>query len=110
MEYRKITSNEDWRELWVGKFAAEMKNRCLPEQDTEPYLDILTRYLTANTGNPREISVEKMKQFIKSHKRTAIPPLMLFYEAIARSEKHCAALAASDKKQRNVKKHKKTSP
>jgi hypothetical protein len=110
MEYRKITHNDDWRELWLGKFSAEMKNRCLPEPDAKAHFTILSQYLTANTGNPREISVEKMKQFVKCHKAAAIPPLMLFYDAIAHSEKHCAALAASEIKQRKAKKSKKTSP
>jgi hypothetical protein len=109
MEYRKITSNEDWRELWLGKFSVEMKNRCLPEQDVKSHLTLLSQYLTANTGNPREISVEKMKLFVKSHKGAAIPPLMLFYDAIAHSEKHCAVLAAPAIKQRKAKKKKKTS-
>ena len=108
MEYRKITSDEDWRELWLDKFSAEMKNRCFSEQDAKSNFTILSQYLTANTGNPREIAVEKMKQFVKRHKGFAIPPLMLFYDAIAHSEKHCAALAAPEIKQRKVKKNKKT--
>lgn len=109
MEYRKITSDEDWRELWLGKFSAEMKNRSFSEQDAKFYFAILSQYLTANTGNPREIDVEKMIQFVKHHKEDAIPPLMLFYDAIAHSEKHCAALAAPEIKQRKIKKSKKTS-
>jgi hypothetical protein len=109
MEYRKITSDEDWRELWLGKFSAEMKNRCFSEQDEKSNFVILSQYLTANTGNPREIAVEKMIQFVKHQKGAAIPPLMLFYDAIAHSEKHCAALAAPEIKQRKVKKNKKTS-
>jgi hypothetical protein len=108
MEYRKITSNEDWRELWLGKFSAEMKNRCIPEQDEKSHVAILNLYLTANTGNPREISIEKMKQFVKTQKGAAIPALMLFYDAIAHSEKHSAALAAPAIKQRKAKKNKKT--
>jgi hypothetical protein len=109
MEYRKITSDVDWRELWTSKFSAEMKNRGFSEQDAKSHFAIISQYLTANKGNPREIGVEKMIRFAKRHKGAAIPPLMLFYDAIAHSEKHCAALAAPEIIQRKAKKNKKTS-
>ncbi|HUI92000.1 MAG TPA: hypothetical protein VLX68_07125 [Chitinivibrionales bacterium] len=94
MEYRKITSNEEWRELWLGKFSTEMKNRGFTDEDTKKFVAVLTKYLTDNPGNPREIDIKKMKRFVKGHKSSAIPPLVLFYDAIARSEKHCEVLAA----------------
>jgi uncharacterized protein YdaU (DUF1376 family) len=92
MEYRKITSANDWRELWLGKFLAELKNRNLSPEETAAYRTVLSDYLTAYEGNPREIDVKKMRQFVVKRKKAVIAPLVVFYESVARSEKHVELL------------------
>jgi hypothetical protein len=94
MEYRKITSNEDWRDLWFTKFVAELETRDLLKDDVAFYGAVMKEFLTAFSGNPREIDMKKMTQFVKKQKGDAVPPLMLFYTSVARSEKHCEALGA----------------
>ncbi len=93
MEYRKIISAHDWRELWLGKFAAELKNRNLSPEESAAYGAILSEYLTANNGNPREIAIDKMRKFTAKRKKAATPPLTIFYESVARSDKHVEELA-----------------
>ncbi len=93
VEYRKITSSQDWRELWLGKFTAELENRSLPPKETKSFCAVLVKYLTAYEGNPRDIDIEKTRQFVLTGTKDVIAPLALFYEAVARSEKHLALLA-----------------
>ncbi len=93
MEYRKITSSQDWRELWLGKFTAELEKRRLTPEETKLFCAVLIKYLTAYDGNPREIEIEKTRHFVLTGRKNVIAPLVLFYEAVARSEKHLELLA-----------------
>lgn len=104
MEYRRITTTNDWRELWLNKFIAELKKRELPEKDQKSYYSIIERFLEKNPGNPRAIGIEGMIKFIGRRNLDAIAALHLFYDAIAHSEKHLAGLEEIHKK--NDKKHK----
>jgi len=92
MEYRKITSANDWRDLWLGKFISELKTKTLSSEESDSYRAVLAEYLTAYEGNPREIDLKKMKQFVSKQKNRAIPPLVLFYQSVARSDKHLELL------------------
>lgn len=103
MEYRRITTTNDWRELWLNKFMAELKKRELPEKDQKSYYSIIERFLKKNPGNPREIEIDKMIRFIGVIKTDFISAFNLFYDAIAHSEKHIAAL--EEMKMKNDKKN-----
>jgi hypothetical protein len=92
MEYRKITSATDWRDLWLGKFISELKTKNLPSEESDAYRAVLSEYLTAYEGNPREIDLKKMKQFVFKRKSKSIPPLILFYQSVARSDRHLELL------------------
>jgi hypothetical protein len=98
MEYRRITSTSDWRELWLNKFMAELKNRQLSELEQKAYYSTLEKFLEKNPGNPREIDIDKTIKFIASQKTDVTPPLVLFFGAVAFSEKHLSAIAGMKKK------------
>jgi hypothetical protein len=93
MEYRKITSEHDWHDLWLAKFTTELCARNLSKEETSSYQSVLSGYLTAHKGNPREISMRAMRSFLAKRKTADIAPLVLFYDCVAHSEKHLEQLA-----------------
>jgi hypothetical protein len=93
MEYRKITSEHDWHDLWLTKFTTELVARNLSKEETSSYRSVLSDFLTAHKGNPREIGVRAMRAFLVKRKTAAIAPLALFYDCVAHSEKHLEQLA-----------------
>jgi len=92
MEYRKITSHDDWIEIWLSKFIAECENRKLSADQIKADQIIVRKYLSENPGNPRAIDIKKFKKFIAAEGLAAIAPFEVFYESIARSDKHCEIL------------------
>jgi|WetSurMetagenome_2_1015567.scaffolds.fasta_scaffold00055_59 hypothetical protein len=93
MEYRKITSAGEWRDLWLSKFGAELQKRNLPAPDVSSYRSVLSDYLTRHKGNPREIGMGKLRTFLAKRKSADIAPLVVFYESVARSETHLEQLS-----------------
>jgi hypothetical protein len=79
--------------MWLGKFTAELENRSLPPKKAKSFCTVLAKYLTAYEGNPRDIDLKKTRQFVLTGTKNVIAPLALFYQAVARSEKHLALLA-----------------
>jgi hypothetical protein len=98
MEYRKITSSDQWVDLWLGKFSTEIAKTKLSDDDKKNSISIVKKFLTKHPGNPRVIPVKLLRKFLTDQKADAIPPLILFYEVIARSEEHLAELALLSKK------------
>jgi hypothetical protein len=93
MEYRKITSDHDWHDLWLGKFTAELGARNFSKEVAALHCTVISDFLTAYKGNPREISVRAMKAFLAKRPAADIAPLALFYDCVAHSEKHIEVLA-----------------
>ncbi len=93
MEYRKITSHDDWIEIWLSKFTTECENRKFSMEKIKSEQIILRKFLSDNPGNPRAIDLKKFKKFLSSEGIAAIAPFEIFYESIARSDKHCEIIA-----------------
>lgn len=93
MEYRKITSDHDWHDLWLGKFTAELGARNFSKEETSSHRAVISDFLTAHKGNPREISERALRAFLAKRPPADIAPLALFYDCVAHSEKHLEVLA-----------------
>jgi hypothetical protein len=85
---KNIQSPRQWTDLWLTKLSAECAKRNLAEKEAHRFCSVLDAFLTKNPGNPRQIPLEKLEQFVKNKKKDTIPPLILFYQAIAFSSQH----------------------
>jgi hypothetical protein len=85
-------STEEWQKIWLDKVARELEKRNIPAEESLFHLSGIRRYLAAHPGNPRTIEIRKLKRFVASQKADIRPTLIMFYDAIARSEPHLAAL------------------
>jgi hypothetical protein len=94
METTSPTTNDEWRELWLKKLSRELTAREIGKNLSRFHYAIVNKFLSENHGNPRTIDVEKMLSFVGSQQNDVRQPLVMFYENVARSEKHLAALKA----------------
>lgn len=93
MEYRKITSDHDWLDLWLTKFTTELGTRNFSREETSLHRAVISAFLTAHKGNPREIGMRAMRVFLAKRPAADIAPLALFYDCVAHSDKHLEVLA-----------------
>lgn len=96
METTSPTTNDEWREIWLKKLSRELKSRGIGRDLSRFHYAIVKKFLSENPGNPRTIDVEKMLSFVGRQQNDVRPPLVMFYETVARSEEHLAALKAKD--------------
>lgn len=104
MFIRKNLSQNEWNELWLNKYSDELVKRNLSAADARWYYAIVKQYLAENPGNPRGIGIPKIKRFVARAKEDVTLPLILFYDAVASSDSHLAALVTAAKKKRKGKK------
>ena len=97
MKYRESASKMDWLDLWLNKFSAELAKLDFSPKQVQNNYTILRQYLSENPGNPRAIEIDKLKRFVSDQKIDVAPPLVIFYDKIARSEKHLELLAKYSK-------------
>jgi hypothetical protein len=102
-------STEEWQKIWLDKVARELQKRNIPEVESHSHCTVIRRYLAAHPGNPRTIEIKKLKRFITAQKTDIRPSLILFYDAVARSEAHLEALNSVSITLRNRLPHKKNS-
>jgi hypothetical protein len=93
MQYRITTSASNWVDVWLNKYALILEEKNLSAEDACRYRGIIRQYLTKNPGNPREIALVNLKEFVSVRKQDVLAPLILFYETAALSEKHSKVLA-----------------
>jgi site-specific recombinase XerD len=92
MEMTRPTTNDEWRELWLKKLSRELKTRGTGPNLSRFHYAIVNKFLSENPGNPRDIGVEKLLSFVGRQQNDVRQPLVMFYETVARSEQHLAAL------------------
>lgn len=93
METTSPTTNDEWREVWLKKLSRELTARGIGQNLSRFHYAIVNKFLSENPGNPRDIDVDKLLSFIGRQQNDVRQPLMMFYETVARSEKHLAALS-----------------
>jgi hypothetical protein len=93
MKYRESASKMDWLDLWLDKYSAELTKMDLSSLEVQNNLKILRDFLTKNPGNPRAIDGAILQKFVSNQKTNVVAPLIIFYDKIARSEKHLEILA-----------------
>lgn len=96
METTSPTTNDEWRELWLKKLSRELTAREIGKNLSRFHYAIVNKFLSENPGNPKTIGVEKLISFVEKQQNDVRPPLVMFYETVARSEEHLAALKAKD--------------
>ena len=92
MTLTTLKTTAEWREIWLRKLGRELEKRNLPCGLSRFHYAIINKFLTENRGNPRTIDIEKLFSFIARQKNDVRQPLIMFYETVARSEKHLTAL------------------
>jgi hypothetical protein len=101
-------STKEWQKIWSSKTARELQNRGLSKEEAQFHLDVIHQYLSLHPGNPRLISLSKLKRFVIEQKTDIRPSLIVFYNAVARSEQHVTVLNAMKFPQRKKPSRKKT--
>jgi hypothetical protein len=85
-------SPKEWEQIWLNKVSKELEKKQVSTKESQFHCAILRQYLAEHPGNPRAISIEKLKKFVVKQKNDTRQPLILFYTNVARSETHIAAL------------------
>jgi integrase/recombinase XerD len=113
METTAQATHDQWRKLWLKKLSDELRRRGMSGALSRFHYAIVNKYLSEHPGNPRAIHTEKLVSFVARHNNDVKPPLVMFYETVARSEKHLTALrsiSAAIKYEVPTALHKKTDP
>jgi hypothetical protein len=87
-------SPREWEQIWLNKVSKELERKQVSTKESQFHHTILGQYLAEHPGNPRAISIEKLKRFVVKQKADVRQPLILFYTNVARSEAHIEALNA----------------
>jgi Phage integrase, N-terminal SAM-like domain/Phage integrase family len=85
-------TNEEWKTFWLAKVSDEVERLNLSQALSRFHYAIVNKFLTENPGNPKAIDCANLISFIARQPNDVRPPLVMFYEAIAPSQKHVAAL------------------
>jgi site-specific recombinase XerD len=92
MTETKPLTNFDWQKFWLSKSSEEIEKRKLSQAFSRFHYAIINKYLSENPGNPKTIKIENLVSFVSKQKNDVRQPLVLFYETVACSQKHLAAL------------------
>jgi len=100
---------EQWGSFWNGRYADTLRGKELTERQRLLFGEAVESYLARNPGNPRRISIGRMNDFIVESRHAGVvaggdgeavgkhgidrvEALLFFYDDVARSEPHAAAL------------------
>jgi len=103
MTNTSLLNSDQWRAIWLEKLSKELQRRGLSPSLARFYYAIVNKFLSEHPGNPREIDTKQLVTFVATQKNDVRPPLVAFYESVAKSEKHVAALSATSCMQNAVK-------
>jgi site-specific recombinase XerD len=87
-------TNREWKTFWLAKASDEVERINLSQALSWFHYAIVNKFLTENPGNPKAIAVERVLAFVAAQQNDVRRPIILFYEKVARSDKHLAALTA----------------
>lgn len=92
MDLKAFKSTEEWQEIWLKKLSCELTKHGISGDLSRFHYTIINKFLSENPGNPRMIDIKRLVSFVAKQKNDIRPPLIMFYETVARSEEHLAAL------------------
>jgi hypothetical protein len=92
MDFKAFKTTGEWREMWLKKLSCELTRRGISGHLSRFHYTIINKFLAENPGNPRMIDIDRLVSFVSRQKTDSRPPLIMFYETVARSEEHLAAL------------------
>jgi site-specific recombinase XerD len=76
----------------LEKYSSELKKRRYPFQKSRVYYAITRQFLKDHPGDPANVEIDRLKEFIARQYGDVAPPLVLLYQTVAPSQKHLAAL------------------
>jgi integrase/recombinase XerD len=81
-----------WQEHWLDKYQSILPEHTASEKQRLFFLDLVKRFLSANPGNPRFITTERLQAFVRASKSDIRKPFLLFYTYTMESQSHIDTL------------------
>jgi hypothetical protein len=100
MKMQTFRKPHQWLNFWLEKYTDTLSGLKYTSVQRKQYWTMLKKYLIELPGNPRNIPLDKVQEFIEVDSNERALPIMLFYKHIAPSKPHLELLnkllAASD--------------
>ena len=92
MEPETGTAVQNGTPALLEKYSSELKKCKYPSQKSRVYYAITRQFLKDHPGDPANVEIDRLKEFIARQYGDVTPPLVLLYQTVAPSQKHLAAL------------------
>ncbi|MCX7725220.1 MAG: phage integrase N-terminal SAM-like domain-containing protein [Chitinispirillaceae bacterium] len=88
MKIQTFRKPHQWLNFWLERYSEFLSELKYSAEEKKEFWNVLKLFLTAHTGNPRNIPCESVISFVKINIKERLIPLALFYKNIAPSTSH----------------------